>query len=220
MVHSSYSGVIQAMNLRVIFIGVLLALLSLSTLAQKGVDTQTQKIKDDSSKTTSRQTDATRSFNWGKGKTKVRELLPNPYRFTARRDALVEMVMQALQEKQILMDEAASRVKDGIIITQPYVFAKGAVTTKSELTRYGVVEYEDTAWSRGQYTLTIEVQAIDGTSNNVSVVAKIEGRSGNGIGSEWRSLPSSGMAEDEFLSKLVELATGKTPDGVVKTQPK
>jgi hypothetical protein len=208
------------MNPRAIIFAIVLTVLSTSALAQKGVDTQTQKIKDDSSRTTSRQTDATRSFDWGKGKTKTRELLPNPYRFTARRDALVEMVMQALQEKQILLDESASRVKEGVIITQPFTFAKGAVTTKSELTQYGVVEYEDTAWSRAQYTLTIEVQAIDATSNNVSVVAKVEGRSGNGIGSEWRSVPSSGMAEDEFLSKLVELATGKTPDGIVKTQPK
>jgi len=208
------------MNPRAIIFAIVLTVLSTSALAQKGVDTQTQKIKDDSSRTTSRQTDATRSFDWGKGKTKTRELLPNPYRFTARRDALVEMVMQALQEKQILLDESASRLKEGVIITQPFTFAKGAVTTKSELTQYGVVEYEDTAWSRAQYTLTIEVQAIDATSNNVSVVAKVEGRSGNGIGSEWRSVPSSGMAEDEFLSKLVELATGKTPDGIVKTQPK
>jgi hypothetical protein len=129
------------------------------------------------------------------------------------------MVMQALQEKQILLNEADSRVRDGIIITQPFVFAKGAVTTKSELTQYGVIQYEDSAWSRAQYTLTIEVQAIDATANNVSVVARIEGRSGNGIGSEWRSVPSSGRAEDEFLSKLVELATGKPPDGIVKTQP-
>jgi hypothetical protein len=188
-------------------------------VAQKGVDTQTQKIKDDASKTTSRQTDATRSFDWGKGKTRVRDLLPNPYKFTARRDALIEMVMQALQEKQILMDEAASRVKDGVIITQPYVFAKGAVTTKGELVRYGVIEYEDTAWSRAQFTLTIEVQAIDGTQNNVSVVAKVEGRSGTGIGSEWRSVPSSGLAEDEFLAKLIELATGKSPDDQPKPQP-
>jgi hypothetical protein len=208
--------------LQTIIFGVIFTLSGLSIYSQnpqKGVDTQTQKIKEDSSKTTSRQTDATRSFDWGKGKTKVRDLLPNPYRFTARRDALIEMVMQALQEKQILMDEAASRVREGIIITQPFVFAKGAVTTKSELTQYGVVEFEDSAWSRAQYTLTIEVQAIDATANNVSVVAKIEGRSGNGIGSEWRSVPSSGRAEDEFLSKLIELATGKTPDGVVKTLP-
>jgi hypothetical protein len=182
--------------------------------AQKGVDTQTQKIKDESTKTTSRPRtdDVTRSFDWGKGKTRVRDPLPNPYRVSARRDALVEVISQALQEKHILIDEAASRVKDGFIITQPYVFAKGPVTTKGELVRYGQVEYADTAWSRGQYTLTIEVQPIDGTQNNVSVIAKVEGLSGNGLMSEWRTVPSSGLAEDEFLAKLIELLTGRSPD--------
>jgi hypothetical protein len=78
--------------------------------------------------------------------------------------------------------------------------------------RYGVVEFTDTAWSRGQYTLTIEVQPIDAVQNNVSVIAKVEGLSGNGLMSEWRSVPSSGLAEDEFLAKLIELVTGKSPD--------
>ena len=110
------------------------------------------------------------------------------------------------------MDEAASRMKDGVIITQPFVFAKGPVTTQGELLRYGNIEYADTAWSRAQYTLTIEVQPVDGVQNNVSVIAKVEGRSGTGLTSEWRTVRSSGLAEDEFLAKLVEIATGRSPD--------
>ena len=184
----------------------------ISAQTQKGIDTQTQKIKQDTTKTTSRPTDASRSWNWGKDKTKVRDRLDNPYSFTARRDTLIEMVTQALQEKHILLDEAASRVKEGVIITQPYVFAKGAVTTQGELLRYGQLDAEDSAWSRAQYTLTIEVQPLDAVHNNVSVIAKVEGRAGNGLTSEWRTVPSSGLAEDEFLAKLVELVTGKSPD--------
>jgi hypothetical protein len=192
----------------------LTAVLSTAAFAQtgKGVDTQTRKIKDDTTKTVSRPNDVSRSWDWGKGKTKTREPLPNPYKFPGRRDALIELVMQALQDKKILLDEAASRVKDGVIITQPYVFAKGPVTTRGELVKYGIVEFEDSAWSRGQYTLTIEVQPIDATQNNVSVIAKVEGLSGTGIGSEWRTVQSSGLAEDEFLAHLVELVTGRSPD--------
>jgi hypothetical protein len=203
------------MNVKTIFVGLLFTTGLFSYAfgqTEKGVDTQTRKIRDDSTKAVSRQTDVSRSWNWGKDKTKVREPLPNPYKFSGRRDALVELIMQALQEKKILMDEAASRVKDGVIITQPFVFAKGPVTTKGELIRYGVVEYADSAWSRGQYTLTIEVQPIDAAQNNISVIAKVEGLSGNGIGSEWRTVASSGLAEDDFLAKLVELVTGKSPD--------
>ena len=180
--------------------------------AQKGIDTQTQKIKEDSNKTTTRSSDATRSFDWGKGKTQVRDRLPNPYKLTSRRDVLVGTIMQALKERKMIVDEASSRLTDGIIITQPYVFSKGPVITQNELNRYGVLSFADTAWSRGQYTLTIEVQSIDGIQNNVSVNAKVEGRAGNGISSEWRTVQSSGLAEEEFLVKLVEMVTGNSPD--------
>ena len=199
--------------MRLVFpILVLSALFAVNSYAQKGVDTQTKKIKSDTNKTTSRENDASRSFDWGKGKTKVRDRLDNPYRFTARRDALVESVLQALREQNIVLDEAASRVKDGVLITQPYVFAKGPVTSSSELSRYALISTSDSAWTRGQYTLTIEVQPVDGVRNNVSVTAKVEGRAGNGLTSEWTTVQSSGLAEDEFLAKLVELITGNSPD--------
>jgi hypothetical protein len=180
--------------------------------AQKGIDTQTQKIKDDTNKTTSRESDATRSFDWGKGKTRVRERLPNPYKMNSRRNVLLETIAGVLKEKKILIDEASSRLGDGIIITQPFIFAKGPVITQNELKRYGILQFADNAWSRGQYTLTIEVQSIDGVQNNVSVNAKVEGRAGSGLTSEWTTIQSSGLAEEEFLTKLVETVTGKSPD--------
>jgi hypothetical protein len=180
--------------------------------AQKGIDTQTQKIKDDTNKTTSRESDATRSFDWGKGKTRVRERLPNPYKMNSRRNVLLETIAGVLKEKKILIDEASSRLGDGIIITQPFLFAKGPVITQNELKRYGILQFADNAWSRGQYTLTIEVQSIDGVQNNVSVNAKVEGRAGSGLTSEWTTIQSSGLAEEEFLTKLVETVTGKSPD--------
>jgi hypothetical protein len=187
-------------------------LLPAAVAAQKGIDTQTQTIKQDTNKTTSRGTDATRSFDWGKGKTQVRDRLPNPYRLASRRDALIESIREVLKEKKILVDEASSRPGDGILITQPFVFAKGPVISQNELNRYGVLQYADNAWSRAQYTLTIEVQSIDGVQNNVAVNAKVEGRSGNGLTSEWVTVTSSGLAEDEFLAKLIEAVTGVSPD--------
>jgi len=193
-----------------IFAVLLLLVSALS--AQKGVDTQTQTIKDETNKVTSRPTDATRTFDWGKGKTRVRERLSNPYKLNSRRDILLGQIVDALREQRIVVDDAASRPSEGIIVTQPYVFAKGAVVTQSGLGRYGVLEYSDAAWTRAQYTLTIEIRSIDGIQSNVAVTAKVEGRAGNGLGSEWRSVPSSGRAEDEFLAKLVEIVTGVSPE--------
>lgn len=179
----------------------------------KGIDTQTQKIKEPT-KATSRESDVTRSFDWGKGKTQVRQRLPNPYRMASRRDVLIETIKQIVQEKKMVVDEASSRVSDGLIVTQPFIFAKGAVIAQNELSRYAVLDGFDRAWSRGRYTLIIEVQSIDGIQNNISVNAKIEGREGAGLITEWRSLQSSGLAEDEFLKTLVETLTGISVDPV------
>jgi hypothetical protein len=203
---------------KILFTIALFLLCSGITLAQKGVDTQNQKIQENNNKTTqttgNNQTNNAggNSWDWGAGKTKVRDRLANPYRMNARRDSLVENVMDVLQERKIIVDDSASRPKDGIIVTQPFVFAKGAVITRNELSRYAILPASDTSWTRGRYTLTIEIQSIDGVQNNVSVTAKVEGRSENGLQSEWTTLQSSGAAEEEFLVKLVEAVTGVSPD--------
>ncbi|HEX8737227.1 MAG TPA: hypothetical protein VF721_17980 [Pyrinomonadaceae bacterium] len=179
----------------------------------KGIDTQTRQINQDNNKSTSRPNDAGgRSWDWGAGKTKVRQRLANPYRMAARRDVLVENILTILKERKIIVDDASSRTSDGFIVTQPFLFAKGSVTSQNELNRYAVLPTFATVWTRGRYTLTIEIQSIDGIQNNVAVTAKVEGRSETGIGSEWTTLQSSGAAEDEFLSKLVENVTGKSVD--------
>jgi hypothetical protein len=182
----------------------------------KGIDSQTRQINQDNNKATSRPNDAGgRSWDWGKEKTKVRERLANPYRMAARRDVLVENILNLLKERKIIVDDASSRVSDGFIVTQPFLFAKGSVTSENELNRYAVLPAFSNVWTRGRYTLTIEIQSIDGIQNNVAVTAKVEGRTANGIGSEWTTLQSSGAAEDEFLSRLVENVTGKS----LETEP-
>ena len=194
------------------------AVFAASASAQKGVDSQTKTIKEDANKSTSRTSDATRSFDWGKGKTRVRERLPNPYQMNSRRDVLLQTIKDVLAENKLVLDEASSRLSEGIIVTQPFVFGRGPVIASSELKRYGIIEFADTAWSRGQYSLTIEVQSIDGIKNNVSVNAKIEGRSGRGLTTEWVTVPSSGAAEEEFLVKLVERVTGVVMDPSQKVE--
>jgi hypothetical protein len=194
--------------------GILILCSAVFAQTQKGIDDQTQKIKQDTGKTTQTTTNNSggRSIDWGAGKTKVRPRLANPYKLNSRRDVLTETITDVMESMKILVDDAASRPKDGIIISQPYIFAKGAVITKSELSRYAVLPFSDTSWTRGRFTLTVEVQSIDGVQNNVSVTAKIEGRSENGFESEWTTLQSSGVIEDEFMAKLVEAVTGTIID--------
>ncbi|HTH51932.1 MAG TPA: hypothetical protein VL501_08365 [Pyrinomonadaceae bacterium] len=196
-------------TLALLFVG---ACITTASFAQKGIDTQTDKIKTEGNRELSRQNDVYRTWSWGKDKTKTRPPLANPYQLNGRRDALMTTIIDVLRDQKIVVDEASSRTKDGIIITQPFVFAKGAVVTPTELNRYGLIDWTDSAWNRAQYTLTIEVESIDGAHNNIHVTAKVEGRAGNGLTSEWRSVPSSGLAEDNFLAKLVEAVTGVSPD--------
>ncbi len=197
---------------KIVFLLFASALFSTAVFAQKGVDTQSKKIHEEAVRGTQITSNSNRSIDFGKGKTKVRAMLANPYRMAARRDVLVENVIDVLKEKRLIIDENTSRLKDGFIVTEPFIFAKGSVITQSELSRYAILPNSEAVYTRGRYILTIEVQSIDGVQNNVSVTAKIDGKSESGLRSEWTTLQSSGVAEDEFLSKLVEAITGTSPD--------
>lgn len=186
------------------------AIFTIPTFAQKGVDTQTRKIREVSVPGTQITSNNNNTFDFGKDKTKTRAILENPYRLSARRDILVGNIVDLLKERKLLVDENASRPQEGFIVTEPFTFAKGAVITQSELVKYAVIPDSAVAFTRGRYTLTIEVQSIDGVQNNVSVTAKVEGKSESGLRSEWTTLESTGIVEDDFLAKLVEMVTGQT----------
>jgi len=150
----------------------------------KGVDSQQRRITDNSSNKgaanngTKQDVGTTGSgINFGKEKTPTHEMIPNPYRMTARRDVLMKAVADVMRDRKLILDDASSRPDDGIIVSQPYTFIKGAVVAKSELHRYGNIVTDDARnWTRGRFTITVEVQPIDGINSNVSINAKIEGR--------------------------------------------
>ncbi len=186
--------------------------LSIGLYGQKGIDKQTDKIRDAGS-TSQSSGESSNSYSWGKDKTRIRKMLPNPYPMTSRRDVLIDIVVSLLKDRKMIVDEAASRFDDGLIITQPFTFSKGAILTKSELNRYATLPGYETIWTRGRLSLIVEIQSLDGIKNSVSVTAKVEGRSGNGLFSEWATLQSTGIAEDEFLAALVQNVVGDLPEG-------
>jgi hypothetical protein len=203
---------------------VLLVVLLAATVAfgqGKGVDRQNQRITDNSSNKgaanngTKQDVGTSGSgIDFGKGKTPTHVLIPNPYRMTARRDVLMKAVADVMRDRKLILDDASSRPDDGIIVSQPYTFIKGAVVAKSELHRYGNIVTDDARnWTRGRFTITVEVQPIDGINSNVSINAKIEGRTDGPAGAEWITLQSTGTAEQEFLAALIENITGAAPSG-------
>lgn len=207
--------------------GLLLIALCVSlALAQgKGVDKSSERVRDTGSKapaSNGSKTDvgAGRGMDFGKGRTPEVLPLPNPYRMTARRDVILKAVEDVMRNQKLIVDETTSKPSEGIVVTQPFTFIKGVVVSQSELNRYAVVPAsENRGWTRGRYTLNVEVQPIDGTSANVAVNAKVEGRTDGATGAEWVTLQSTGQAEDDFLSALVTAITGGPPPGRTLPNP-
>ena len=201
---------------------VVLMACSLPAFAQaaKGVDKQNERVRDSGSQRTpannGNKTDvgAGRGFDFGSGRTPETLPLPNPYRLVGRRDVIINAVQELMRDRKLVLDEAASKLSEGIIVSQPFTFTKGAVVSQADLSRYADTPVSAArAWTRGRYTLTVEVHPIDGTTANVAVNAKVEGRTDGPTGAEWTTLRSTGLAEDQFLEGLITAVTGATPPG-------
>lgn len=183
----------------------------------KGVDKTSERVRDSGtagSNGIKTGTGAGRGIDFGAGRTVVPPPLANPYRLTSRRDVILKAVADVMRDRKLIVDEAASRPAEGIVVSLPYTFIKGAVVSQAELNRYASITSSiDRGWTRGRFTLTVEVQPIDGNSANVSVNAKIEGRTDGATGAEWLTLQTLGVAEEEFLSALITNITGAPPPG-------
>lgn len=199
---------------KILLLVTMLAICTISVMAQeKGVDSQSKTIREAGNRTGSTPNKGNSSgINWGKDKTPERKAVQNPYRFTARRETLIQAAQDILRDGGKVLNESASRPGDGILVTQPYTFAKGAELTQSALVRYALSETSYSRnWTRGRYTLVVEIQPIDGTHCNVFVTTKIEAKAESAAGTEWTTLKSSGEAEEEFLNDLIEYVIGEKP---------
>jgi len=199
----------------------IISLSAASVWAQgKGVDKTGERVRDSGtagSNSAKTDTGAGRGIDFGKGKTPEVPPIPNPYRFAARRDVILNAITELMSDRKLIVDEAASKPTEGIVVSQPYTFIKGAVVSQSELGRYANITNDvSRGWTRGRYTITVEVQPIDGNNANVSVNARIEGRTDGATGAEWTTLTTSGLAEQEFLSALITKITGAPPPGHVE----
>jgi hypothetical protein len=193
---------------------------SVCAAQEKGVDQQNDRIRDSSN---NRQpavngskvdTGVGRGMDFGKGRTQVPPPIPNPYRFQVPNDVLTKAVQELMRERKLILDDTVSKPDTGLLVSQPYTFTRGSVVTTSELNRLAEVPRADQGnWTRGRYTIVVEIQPIDSSNSNVSVNARVEGRSDNVLGAEWLSLRSTGTAEQEFLLALIEKVTGGPPPG-------
>lgn len=206
---------------KAIYIFFFLFLATVNVNAQeKGVDRQNDNIRDagnnraPATNGAKQDVGAGRGIDFGKGRTPTPPPIPNPYRLTSRRDAIIKAIEDLMRDRKLVLDTAASKPDDGILISQPFIFSKGAVVTESELNRYAdLPNASSRGWTRGRYTYIVEVQPIDGVNTNVSVNVKLEGRTDGVTGGEWVTLRSNGTAEQEFLGALIESVTGAPVPG-------
>src|SRR5690349_17777047 len=214
--------------LRIITGLLILIACSLPAFAQaaKGVDKQRERDRDSGSERTpannGNKTDVGtgRGMDFGKGRTPEAQPLPNPYRLSGRRDVIIKAVQELRRDRKLVVDDSASRPSDGMIVSQPYTFTKGAVVAEADISRYAEIPVSNArGWTRGRYTLTVENQPIDGSTANVAVNAKVEGRTDGATGAEWTTLRSSGLAEDQFLDALIVAVTGAAAPGRTLPQP-
>lgn len=185
---------------------------------EKGVDRQNDRIRDSGTDRapgnngTKQNTGSGRGIDFGKGRTPTPPPIPNPYRFTIRRDIVLRAVQELMVEQKLIVDTTVSKPDEGVLISQPYRFVKGAVVAGTELNRYAELTAENSrGWTQGRYTFIVEIQPLDGVTTSVAVNAKVEGRSDGASGAEWVNLRSSGLAEQEFIIALVEKLTGAPP---------
>jgi hypothetical protein len=196
-----------------------LFVLTLSAEAQeKGVDQQNERIRESGSNRVpavnggKTDTGIGRGIDFGKGKTATAIPVPNPYRLAVPNDVIIRAATELMGEQKLVLDEPSSKPEEGLLISQPYTFTRGSVVAPSELNRVAQTPAREVrSWTRGRYTLIVEVEPLDGTHTNVSVNARVEGRSDGVLGAEWVSLNSTGAIEEEFLSALVEKLTGARP---------
>ena len=67
----------------------------------------------------------------------------------------------------------------------------------------------EAVWRSGRYNLDTYAESIDGIQKCFRS-CQDQGKAESILNSDWKTLPSSGVAEDEFMVKLVEAVTGKT----------
>jgi hypothetical protein len=92
-----------------------LALAAAAAHAQeKGVDTQNDRIRDSGNNRapgnngTKQDTGVGRGIDFGRGKTVTPPPIPNPYKFSVRRDEIIKAVGDVMRDRKLIMDESAS----------------------------------------------------------------------------------------------------------------
>jgi hypothetical protein len=136
--------------------------------------------------------------------------LPNPLIIGASRDEIRSVAKQVLETREIPIDKEECNQQTGEcnIISKPVVFIKG-IATRSQLEHYCEVPAAHVHnWTRGRYSLRIQISPNSPKAAQVGVYARFEGMTDGVLVSEWIPLSSKGELEDALLRCLDQRAKG------------
>jgi hypothetical protein len=135
--------------------------------------------------------------------------LDNPYTLGVSREQILESVREILKTCDIKLDEAASKPREGKIVTLPVVFTKG-ITTRTDLEYLATLPADEVRnWTSGRFLLEITATPIDQKRTHLYVAARIDGRIADPFeGNKWVSGLSNGRLEDEVLRGIASKVLG------------
>jgi hypothetical protein len=143
-------------------------------------------------------------------KPKAEGHIANPLIMRSSRDDLRSVAKQMLETREIPLDkeECNSQTGECSLISKPVVFIKG-IAARSQLEHYCDVPAAHVRnWTKGRYTLRIQINPASPTSAQVGVYAKFEGMTDGLLENEWIQLSSKGELEDILLRCLDQRAKG------------
>jgi hypothetical protein len=126
--------------------------------------------------------------------------LDNPFTINLPRELILDSVRDILKTCDIKLDEAASKPREGKMVTLPLVFSKG-ITTRTDLEYLATLPADEVRnWTAGRFVLEITVTPVDQKRSQVYVFARIDGRIADAFeGNKWVACQSNGRVEDEVL---------------------
>ena len=143
-------------------------------------------------------------------KKKAEPFLPNPYMIGSPRDEVLTATKQIFEAREIPLDKEDCNQLTGecTLISKPVIFIKGT-TTKSQLEHYCEVPAANIRnWTKGRYTLRIQISPTSPRNAQVGVYCKFEGMADNFTGNEWVTLNSKGELEDKMLRCIEDRVHG------------
>jgi hypothetical protein len=135
--------------------------------------------------------------------------LDNPFTINLTREPILDGVRDILKTCDIKLDEAASKPREGKLVTLPVVFTKG-ITTRTDLEYLASLPADEVRnWTAGRFVLEISVTPIDQKRTHIFVSARIDGRIADASeGNKWVTGQSNGRLEDEVLRGIASKILG------------